>query len=217
MTGATIIRRFARSRKGIAAVEFALILPLFLGLLGAGVEVSWLLLTNMKVQRLATMTADLIARDGTSTRRISELQIYDTLSAMDLAAQPLDMRGRGRLVISSVLGEDTNADGLPDINRIMWQRFDGGLISAPKLIGCITANNRTTAIPRQLRLGEPLFHVQVSYAYQPIFSGFLVRWLSVPTMITRTATYRGRGAIHQPVLTVENYPAKTNCNTANGL
>jgi Flp pilus assembly protein TadG len=47
---------------GVSAVEFALILPIFVGLMGAGIEISSLMIANMKVQRLATMTADMVAQ-----------------------------------------------------------------------------------------------------------------------------------------------------------
>ena len=215
------IKRFIRQLKGscsgVTAVEFALALPLFLGIMISGVEISWLMMANMKVQRLATMTADLIARDGASTSRISEAQIYDILSAMNVAASPLDVRTRGRVIISAVLGEDTGTDRLPDVNRIKWQRFDGGLTSASPIIGCVTANNITTGVGRQLKLAEPLYHVQVTYEYEPIYSASMFHMFGVPTTITRTASYRGRGAIYHDVLSIEGYPPKGNCTSATGL
>lgn len=210
-------RILLRCRRGVSAVEFALTLPLFIGLMGAGIELSFVMITSMKVQRLATMTADLVARDGASENRLSEAQIYDILYAMDVAAKPLDVRERGRVIVSAVMGEDTNRDGTGDTNRIMWQRFDGGLTDAPRLIGCWSMTDRTDGIPRVLNAGEPLFHAQVSYAYEPMFSRAFVDWLQVPRIITRTATYRGRGAIYHPVLAVDGYHAKDDCLSASGL
>lgn len=90
------LRGLSQSQRGVSAIEFALILPIFIGLMGAGIEISSLMIANMKVQRLAAMTADMVAESGSSENRISEAQIYDILSAMDLAAQPLDIRGHGR-------------------------------------------------------------------------------------------------------------------------
>lgn len=212
-----LLRRLAQSQRGVSAVEFALILPIFVGLMGAGIEISSLMIANMKVQRLATMTADMVAQSGSSESRISEAQIYDILSAMDLAAQPLDIRGHGRVIISAVMGEDTRNGGEANVNRIKWQRFDGSYTAASSVIGCWSSSDTTNVIGRQLRLGEPLFHAQVSYVYQPIFNRAFVKWFNVPETITHTATYRGRGAIYRPPLDVENYPPKQNCNTATGL
>lgn len=210
-------RSIKRCTAGVSAVEFALILPMFLTLMAGGIEVSWLMLNTMKVQRLASMTADLVARDGASTGRLSEAQVHDIMLAMDLTAQPLDMRERGRMVITSIVGEDANSDGKPDRNQIKWQRFDGGLVDAEPIVGCWSSNALAQNLGRQLRLAEPMFHVQVSYDYDPILSGSLNDWLGVPIQITRTATYRGRGAAFQPILSVDGYPPKQNCQTANGL
>ena len=211
------LRALAGCRRGVSAVEFALALPLFVGLMGTGIEISFLLLAQMKVQRLATMTADLVARDGASDQRLSEAQIYDILYAMDVAASPLDIREQGRVIVSAVMGQDENDDGEGDANQIMWQRFDGSLTSAPQLIGCWSISDVTNGIPRQLNAGEPLFHAQVSYTYEPVFSSTVVRWMQVPPVITRTATFRGRGAIYHPVLAVEGYAPKDNCLSRDGL
>lgn len=211
------LRALLRCRRGVSALEFALTLPLFMGVMGAGIELCFVMITTMKVQRLATMTADLVARDGASEHRLSEAQIYDILYAMDVAAEPLDVRGRGRVIVSAVMGEDTDSNGTGDTNRIMWQRFDGGLTQAPRLIGCWSMTDRTDGIPRVLNAGEPLFHAQVSYAYEPMFSQALVDWMQVPEIITRTASYRGRGAIYHPVLAVDGYAPKENCLSPSGI
>ncbi|KHL26251.1 hypothetical protein PK98_07180 [Croceibacterium mercuriale] len=212
-----LLRLLAGCRRGVSAVEFALALPLFVGVMGAGIEVSFLLLAQVKVQRLATMTADLVARDGASDRRLSEAQVYDILYAMDVAASPLEIRNRGRVIVSAVMGQDENDDGEGDVNQIMWQRFDGALTRAPQLMGCWSISDVAAGIPRQLNAGEPLFHAQVSYAYEPVFSDTFVQWLQVPPVITRTASFRGRGAIYHPVLAVEGYAPKDNCLSPDGL
>ncbi|SMF73059.1 TadE/TadG family type IV pilus assembly protein [Allosphingosinicella indica] len=216
--------RFERSRNlrendaGISFVEFALILPLFIGTMAAGLEMANLLLANMKVQRLATMTADMVAQRGASEKQISEMQLYDVLSALDIAADPLDVRERGRVIVTAVLGEDSNADGTVDVNRIKWQRFDGKYVGAVPILGCHTAvTSATLQHARALILNEAMFHAQVTYRYEPIFDIGAVEFFNVPTTITRTAAFRGRGSIFKPVLSVEGYPPKQNCTSANGL
>ncbi|VWX54345.1 TadE/TadG family type IV pilus assembly protein [Novosphingobium sp. 9U] len=214
----TLLHRLRADRRGVSAVEFALVLPLFIGLMGAGLEMANLMVTQMKVQRLATMTADLVSQRGSSSDQISEVQIYDILSALDVSASPLNVRSRGRVIISAVVGEDTDNNGTADVNRIKWQRFDGGFTGATIQLGCWSTSTSTTLKnARQLTVGEALFHAQVSYQYVPLFSQALVQWFAVPTEITRTAAFRGRGSIYRPVLTVENYPAKQNCTSATGL
>ncbi|WP_347304339.1 TadE/TadG family type IV pilus assembly protein [Croceibacterium sp. TMG7-5b_MA50] len=198
-------------------MEFALALPLFLALMGAGIELSFVMVTAVKVQRLATMTADLVARDGSSDHRLTEAQVYDIFASMNLSAEPLDVRQNGRVIITAVLGEDGDGDGVAEVNRIKWQRFDGGLIPTRSQIGCWSESTVAAGIGRQLNPAEPLFHAQVSYDYEPVFSSTLVKWLNVPQTITRTATFRGRGASYHPVMAVAGFEPKTDCDSPTGL
>lgn len=212
-----LLRRLLPDRRGVAFVEFALILPLFIGVTVAGIEIANIMLVNMRIQRLATHMADMIAQRGASQRPLSEDQIYDVLAAMDVAAQPLDIRRNGRVAISAVLGEDTNNDTIADISRIKWQRFDGALTSAGSTLGCWSTNDRATMRDnRMLTRGEAYFHAQITFRYQPVFVN-VMSYLSVPATVTRSAAFRGRGSTFRDVLAVEGYPPKRNCTSANGL
>ena len=212
-----LLRALRDDRRGVAFVEFALVLPLFIGVTVAGVEIANLMLVNMRVQRLATQMANIVAQRGASQRPLSEDQVYDVLAAMDVAAAPLDIRRDGRVVLSAVLGEDTNSDNIVDVSRIKWQRFDGGLTSAVPQIGCwSTSTTATLTNNRQLTRGESYFHAQVTVRYRPVFVN-VMSYLNVPATITRTSAFRGRGSTFRDVLSVENLPPKQNCTSANGL
>ncbi len=208
-----MIRRLRRCQSGVAFTEFALALPLFLGITVAGLEITHMVMATMKVQRLATMTADLVSQNGVSGNRLSEMQIYDILSAVDVSAQPLDLRTHGRIIVSAVGGVDTNNDGDADVNRLLWQRFEGGMTDTTPLLGCWSTSN-VARLPsgRQLSTNETMFHAQVTYAYQPLFGAGIVEMFDVPQTITRTGGYRGRTSTYQPILSTDGYPAKDNCH-----
>ena len=212
-----LLARLRRDTRGVAFIEFALILPMFVGVTVAGIEVANVMLVNMRIQRLATQMANMVAQRGASQRPLSEDQVYDVLAAMDVAAAPLDLRNNGRIVLSAVLGEDTNADNVADVSRIKWQRFDGGLTSAVPSVGCWSVDSRATLKnSRQLTLGESYFHAQVTVRYRPIFVNVL-SYLQVPAEVTRSAAFRGRGSAFRDILTVDGYPPKEKCNTLTGL
>lgn len=212
-----LLARLRRDTRGVAFIEFALILPMFVGVTVAGIEVANVMLVNMRIQRLATQMANMVAQRGASQRPLSEDQVYDVLAAMDVAAAPLDLRNNGRIVLSAVLGEDTNADNVADVSRIKWQRFDGGLTSAVPSVGCWSVDSRATLKnSRQLTLGESYFHAQVTVRYRPIFVNVL-SYLQVPAEVTRSAAFRGRGSAFRDILTVDGYPPKEKCNTVTGL
>jgi Flp pilus assembly protein TadG len=62
-----LMNRFRKDKKGLAAVEFALILPLLITLFFGVVEVSMMLSARASVTSVASVTADLIAQKSTVT------------------------------------------------------------------------------------------------------------------------------------------------------
>ena len=202
--------------RGLALIEFGLMLPLFLGFALAGIECGNYIMANNRVQRLTTMTADLVAQSGTGNIGVSEGQIYDLFSALDLSAKPFDLRNYGRVVITGLKGTDNNNDGVIE-NRILWQRFDGKYVVTPS-VGC----NQTTSLAtlpnnRNMLLDEVMFHVQVTYKYQPIFSVVPFRWFSFPTDFSRVAMFQARSKDFQTPAPDPRFPPKYKCTTVSGL
>ena len=217
MTRRDHLRRFSADRRGIAMTEFALLLPIFLGFVMTGIEFAHYVMAHNRVQRLASMSADLVAQSGVGAIGASEAQIYDLFSAMDLTARPFDLRRHGRIVITSVRGTDNDNNNVIE-NRMLWQRFDGQYTSATPLLGCrSTSDIAIMPAARLLPQDEILFHVQVTYDYQPIFSLQPFNWLDLSTALTRTATYRARSTQFQSPSASAGFPPKSNCTTATGL
>ncbi|MBB3692902.1 TadE/TadG family type IV pilus assembly protein [Sphingomonas sp. BK580] len=217
MTARALLARVARERRGIAMLELALVMPLFLGFVLTGLEFANWVMANNRAQRLASMTADLVAQSGVGSVGASEKQIYDLFSAIDITAQPFDLRNHGRVIISSVKGTDDDVDGVIE-RRFLWQRFDGNYVAATPLLGCAqTSALANLPASRALPLDEILFHVQVTYDYQPLISRRPFGWLNLGTAITRTATYRARSTQFQTPSPVTQFPAKSKCTTADGL
>lgn len=210
------LRRLAGDTRAVSILEFGLMLPLFLGFALTGIEFANYVMANNRVQRLAAMSADLVAQSGTGSIGIGEGQVYDLFSAIDLTAQPFDLRKFGRVVITGVQGTATDNDGTIE-NRILWQRFDGSFVTPP-MLGCNQVTS-TATLPQNRRLirDEILFHVQVSYRYQPLFSSLPFRWLTLPTSFTRSAMFRARSKDFTTPTPDSRFPAKTNCSSATGL
>ncbi len=217
MNGVRFLPSLRRDASGVAMLEFGLSLPLFLGFLLAGIEMGNYVMANNRTQRLAAMTADLVAQSGAGSIGATEGQIYDLFSAIDLTAQPFDLRDHGRVVITAVKGTDQNNDRIIE-NRIMWQRFDGSYVAAHPVLGCHqTAPLATLPGNRQLSLDELMFHVQVTYEYQPIFSKMPFEMFDVPSEFTRYAMFRARSNQFQSPTPQTGYPAKSKCSSTDGL
>ena len=63
------IARAAADRRGVAAIEFALVAPLLLCMYFVTMEVSQAIETNKKVSRIGSMVADLVTQQQQTTRR----------------------------------------------------------------------------------------------------------------------------------------------------
>lgn len=209
-------RRMLDDRQAVAMLEFGLMLPLLLGFVLTAIEFANYVMANNRVQRMAAMSADLVAQSGTGDIGIGEGQIYDLFSALDITARPFDLRNDGRIVITGVRGTDVDNNGTVE-NRILWQRFDGGYVVAPRL-GCNQTTDLATLPPsKQMLLDEILFHVQVTYRYRPLFSDIPFKVLSLPVDFTRVAMYRARSKDFQTPTPDSRFPPKSKCSTQSGL
>lgn len=209
------VARLRRSQRGVALVEFALALPLVLGLMVSGFECANYVLAANKVQRLATMMADLLAQNGDGPLiAATEAQVYDLFDAVNVSAQPYDIHGAGRVIMTVAKGVDADGDGTPQ-NQIINQQFDGTLVSAAPLLGCHT-NSVTPVGLRALATDEVLIHVQVSYQYRALFPQRVYDMLHLQPIITRTAVFRARSKDFD-VTPDSKHPDKGNCATTDGL
>lgn len=163
--------------QGNVAVEFALALPVLLLLLLASAELGRFVLLNQKIDRVAVTMSDLVARVET----ISEDQLDDIFNAAAHVAEPFDLGGRGRVVISSV----TNDDG--EGATIAWQRAGGGSLLTASEVG---TEGAAADLPDDfaVREGETAIVSEVFFNFEPFLSEMIVS----PRVIYRRAHHRPR-------------------------
>ncbi|MEP6868858.1 MAG: TadE family protein [Novosphingobium sp.] len=180
------LRRLRRARSGVAAVEFAMVMPVVLGMGMFGTETAWLVLATMQVGEVAVQVADNASRIGdTSTlqnRRIYEADINDVLLGADLnGGSMLHLLQHGRVIISSV----EVVSGTTSTQYIHWQRCKGvksyvsgyGLAGATGLAGIGPAGHQVSAMP-----GEAVIFVEVAYDYQPLISASFIPDRTIKTI-----------------------------------
>ena len=107
------ISDFLANRQGIAATEFALILPVQLALLFGTVELANILIADRKVTYVASAVADLVAQ----TAEITDADIADVFFAAESMLQPFDTENISVVVASVEADGDGNtsvgwSDGL---------------------------------------------------------------------------------------------------------
>ncbi|GGB60577.1 TadE/TadG family type IV pilus assembly protein [Blastomonas aquatica] len=178
--GKQFVRKLRQDRSGLALIEFAFTLPIFMGLGFYGVEVSNLAITQMKMSQIALNMADNASRIGTlnatlGAKVISEQQINDVFQAAALQAGATDLYQDGRTILSSL---EVNAQGG---QTIMWQRCKGMQFDEPNygaegtgktgtgFQGMGPAGDQVKATP-----GTAVMYVELSYTYYPLFGSMFM-------------------------------------------
>ena len=152
-----LFRRHARDERGIAAVEFSLILPMLILLWIGGVEVTEALSVDRRLNNLASSVGDLIARDKvvtyaeiTSIFNLGPKAMYPACkSAAECTGDGLGIR---------VTAVDMNGAGSASI---AWTQETGNLLCAPVVSMNIT-------VPLTLRVPDTqIIMAEVCYTYTP--------------------------------------------------
>ncbi|HEY4077377.1 MAG TPA: TadE/TadG family type IV pilus assembly protein [Rhizomicrobium sp.] len=112
------IRRFLRNHRGLAAVEFALILPIMLMLFLGTVELSLALTARADVTNLTSATADLVAQE--TGVNVADLQ--SVFAAASAILYPYASNA-AQITLTSVVYNTTNAN--PNIGTVAWSKPNG--------------------------------------------------------------------------------------------
>lgn len=149
------LARFARNRRGLAAVEFALILPIMLPMLYGMVELGNIYLLDRKITRAAMIGADLIAQSET----ISTSDLTDIMNAIDQIIHPYDPSTR-KVVMTEVYYDPDD-----DRTEVDWSVARN---ATPDVAGT------PYILPTNLiASGQSVIVVRFSYTYTPKLAHFV--------------------------------------------
>ena len=156
----SLARRFRRDRRGVAAIEFALVVPLMLVMYLGTIEISAAVSVNRKVSRIAATVADLVTQQTEVKKADLEgiMQIGEALLFPYTSDKPV-------ITITAI-----NVDSAyPQGGHLAWARRDnkGSFDDAGMTKGA------NAWVPENLRIdGTFLVRVDASLDYIPI-----VHWL----------------------------------------
>lgn len=185
--------RFIGDRRGLALTEFALVLPVLITLIFYGIELANYTLARQRVSQLALQVADNASRIGVQevlrNRPITESQINDLFTGAALQGAPIDMKGKGRIILSGLIVNSNGGQWL------QWQRCFGSMTfashygregdgkSGTAFPGMGPASNRVIAVTN-----GPVVFAELAVAYTPIVSA---RW-APSTTISEIASFAVR-------------------------
>jgi hypothetical protein len=150
----------ARSRRGIAAVEFALTLPIWIIFLLGVTDGAYCLLINEKVDRISYTVTNIVTQYTT----ITLANLNDIAQAASQLMQPFTFGKSGVVIVSSVY----KPAGQPPV--IEWQYLGGGTLVKTSQIG-ITGG--APVLPNGLTLNDNdnVIISEVYYNFVPLFLG----------------------------------------------
>ena len=190
-----LLSRLLASRSGVAATEFAIVLPFLLGTGLMGLEVANRAVVQMQVSQLAMHIADNASRIGdTATlqnRKIYEDDLNDLFRGAEIqAGGRIDLFERGRVIVSSL---EVVPDS-EDTQYIHWQRCLGvkNHISSYGLEGDGLAGDLPGMGPPGEEVwafeDEAVMFVEIAYDYQSLVG----ETFGFSDLVTATASFTVR-------------------------
>lgn len=170
-------RRHCHER-GVAALEFALMLPILLVMLLGGMDITRYMLYQQKVDRIAFSVTDLV----TQSQSVTTAKMNDIALAAKQIMQPFPFGVEGVIIVSSIYKDPNQA-----FPTIRWQYTGGGTLSRGSKIGNV---NGTPTLPNGLTLNDKdnVIITETYYRFTPVFnSGY-----TPPTDIYKVAIYKPR-------------------------
>jgi Flp pilus assembly protein TadG len=157
-----LLGRFRRDRRGVAAIEFALIVPILLLLALGCFEVPRYVLLWQRLERAASGVSDLVAQ---ADEPMTSTQMTDIMSAAKILMLPYDVITNGSIVVTSI-NNPTGGTGVKNT----WRVFCGTVNSTGKL-GAVGATPSSTALPTALSpsLDNEVLVTEIYFNFTPVF------------------------------------------------
>jgi Flp pilus assembly protein TadG len=151
-------------RRGGVMVEFAMIIPILVFVLLAGVDVVRFAMLQQKLSRAATSMADLVAQYPT----MSQTQLDQLFLSVEHVVTPFPLGASGLVVVSSISKADPAAPILVD-----WQRSGAGTAVAASEFG-VQGGNAILPAGFTVDAGEGLIVAEIFYDFVPLLDTSVV-------------------------------------------
>jgi Flp pilus assembly protein TadG len=163
------LRRFKAATKGLAALEFAILLPMMIFLLFGAVELIDVLGANTRAENTTASIADVISRDT----EVDDNEIEGIWRATEILMVPDDPTELNIRVTSITIENPTTA-------RVVWSEGHG--------MAARVADSTVTLPDDMMRPGTSIIMAESAYTYEsPI--GFVI---GAPMTLNHTAYRRSR-------------------------
>jgi len=206
LISAAVLRRFRDDARGIAALEFALILPLMLMIYLGLVEMSRGLRASQRLDLVAHTLSDLTARQltgGSNTGQagLSSGALVSIFSAAEALASPLPLTTL-KMTVSEI-----NITGTPTSAPTSWQAKPNWTVTynsstqracnvvlttssaSPVTWGALPPTYTTVSASGVAPVTGPLIVADLTYTYTPVAGFDMAHWASPPNISMARTSY----------------------------
>jgi Flp pilus assembly protein TadG len=155
-----LLRRWKADAAGIAAVEFALIVPMMGVMFIGAVELSQAIIVDRRVTQIAASTADLVARVQQPPDTLYQADIADIMRAGSFIMAPYSQNPL-QIVMREIQTSPTSAT----IAKQSWSCTYSGTGST---LTCACSNVSITVPANLMGTQDSVVVSQVTYAYKPL-------------------------------------------------
>lgn len=165
---------FSSDRRGMAATEFALLLPVMLILFFGVVEGSDALTKARRVTLAANTLADLAAQETDLLESSADSLFVGVEEIIDVDGAIMDIR------LVSVVFDDTDGDGTPDSPVVHWSYDNAG--SAPYAAGDVYTSLPNPAL---VDVDASIVVAEIDYPYTSPFTHYFISGVTFDRIATR--------------------------------
>jgi Flp pilus assembly protein TadG len=159
-----LLGRWKADTKGMAAIEFALIVPVMGVMFIGAVELSQVITVNRRVDQVSSATADLVARSDT---QISQSDITDIMKAGSYLLLPYNQNPL-TIVVRNISTSPTSATSA----KQSWSCTFSGTGSA---LSCACSNSNFTLPTGLASTNDSVVIAQASYNYKPLVFDYFMK------------------------------------------
>lgn len=176
-----LVRRWKGDTEGVAAIEFAMIVPIMGVMFIGAVELSQAITIDRRVTQVASSTSDLVAQwsPSSGSAGISQNEMNDIMRVGRFIVAPYDQNPL-QVIIRSITSSPTNAAN----TKQGWSCTYNGLGST---LSC-TCSNTTKLLPANLvTTNDTVIVSETTYNYKPLVFDFFMKNSNFPS--TSAGTY----------------------------
>jgi Flp pilus assembly protein TadG len=167
-----LARRWSDDTEGVAAIEFAFIVPIMAFMFIGAVELSQAITVDRRVTQVASSTADLVARwqkpsDTSAPNGIAQSEITDIMRVGGYIVAPYDQNPL-QVIIRSVVSSPSNAS----VAKQWWSCTYNGLGNT---LTCACSDSSYTLPAGLVTTGDSVIISETTYSYKPLVFDYFMK------------------------------------------